>query len=142
MKVQGIMAANGFPAPAILTELSALGRGWAVGMEYNRSGVPTDVRVPGVRRAMAVGLARFVAQVEVFRGVGSLPQRLLPPERAIWPEPHNALFDFEATERGAEWIDELARQTLSAMRAAESRIVIGHHDWSAKNMRMSPSGFA
>jgi hypothetical protein len=142
MKFQAMMAAHGFPAPAILTNLSALGPGWAVGMEYNRPGVPTDTRVPGVRRAMAVGLARFVAQAKVFRGVESLPERLLPPEGAIWPKPHNALFNFGATVRGAEWIDEVARDTLSAMRSAESRTVIGHHDWSAKNMRMGPSEIA
>lgn len=33
---------------------------WAIGMEYNRSGAPTDMRVPGVREVMAIGLARFV----------------------------------------------------------------------------------
>ena len=64
VEVQAAMAARGFPAPAVLTGLSALGPGWAVGMAYDRSGGPTDARVPGVRRAMAERLARLVGEAE------------------------------------------------------------------------------
>jgi hypothetical protein len=142
MEVQAAMAARGFPAPAVLTKLSALGPGRAVGMAYDRAGVPTDARVPGVRRAMAAGLARFVAEAEACRGVDGLPRWPLPPGEAIWPTPHNVLFDFGATTRGAEWIDEVARSALRAMRSAESRVIVGHRDWSAKNMRMGPGGIA
>jgi hypothetical protein len=142
MQVQAAMAVHGFPAPGVLTELSALGSGWAVGMEYNRAGAPTDARIPGVRRAMAGGLARFVSEAEAFGCLDGLPRRSLPAEGVIWPEPHNALFDFKATARGAEWIDEIAGRSLAVMRSAGSRTVVGHHDWSAKNMRMGPGGIA
>ena len=142
MEVQAAMAARGFPAPAVLTKLSALGPGWAVGMEYDRAGAPTDVRIPGVRRAMAAGLARFMAEAEACRGVDSLPRKPLPPEGAIWPKPHNVLFDLKATAQGAGWIDEVARLALPPMRSAGGRTVVGHHDWSAKNMRMGPGGIA
>lgn len=142
MEVQAAMAARGFPAPAVLTKLSALGPGWAVGMAYDRAGVPADARVPGVRRAMAGGLARFVAEAEACRGVDGLPRWPLPPEGALWPKPHNALFDFGATARGAGWIDEAAGPALRAMRSARSRTVVGHNDWSAKNMRMGPAEIA
>src|SRR5919206_3684706 len=142
MEVQAAMAARGFPAPAVLTELSALGPGRAVGMAYGRAGVPTDARVPGVRRAMAAGLARFVAEAEACRAVDGLPRWPLPPEGALWPEPHNALFDFGATAQGAGWIDEAAGPALRAMRSARSRTVVGHRDWSAKNMRMGSGGIA
>ena len=141
-EVQAAMAARGYPAPAVLTRLSPLGPGWAVGMAYDRAGVPTDARVPGVRRAMAEGLARFVAEAEACRGVDGLPRRPLPPEGALWPTPHNVLFDFEATARGAGWIDEVAGPALRAMRSAGSRTVVGHRDWSAKNMRTGPGGIA
>ena len=142
MELQAAMAARGFPAPAVLTTLSTLGPGWAVGMAYDRAGVPTDVRVPGVRRAMAGGLARLVAEARACRGVDDLPRWPLPPEGALWPKPHNTLFDFGATARGAGWIDEVARSALRAMRAAESHVVVGHSDWSAKNMRMGSGGIA
>jgi hypothetical protein len=139
LQVQAGLAACGFPAPRVLTELSPLGPGWAAAMEYKRDGVATDVRVPGVRRAMASGLLEFVRMSESYRDVEGLPRRALP-DRSVWPRPHNVLFDFEATAQGAEWIDEIARGALATMRLATSRIVVGHLDWSAKNMRMGPEG--
>lgn len=138
LKVQASLAAGGFPAPRVLTDLSRLGPGWAIAMEYKRDGVPTDVRVPGVRRAMAAGLARFMRSSEPYRGVDGLPHRLL----SVWPRPHSPLFDFAATTQGAEWIDTIARTALAVMRSTTSRIVVGHLDWSAKNMRMGPENIA
>jgi hypothetical protein len=142
VSVQAAMAARGFPAPAVLTRVSALGPGWAVAMAYARPGASTDARLPVVRRAMASGLARFVTEAEAYRDLDGLPRREGIAEGVTWPEPHSALFDFEATARGAEWIDEVARDALQAMRSAGSRVVVGHHDWSAKNMRMGPAGIA
>ena len=140
LQVQAGFAACGFPAPRVLTDLSPLGPGWAAAMEYKRDGVATDVRVPGVRRAMAAGLLEFVRLSASYRDIEGLPHRLLP--EYIWPRPHNALFDFEATARGAEWIDDIAGTALAVMRSATSRIVVGHLDWSAKNMRMGPQSIA
>jgi hypothetical protein len=138
VKVQAGLAAGGFPAPRVLTDLSRLGPGWATAMEYRRDGVPTDVRVPGVRRAMAAGLARFVRSSEPYRDVDGLPHRQL----SVWPRPHSPLFDFAATTQGAEWIDTIARTALSVMQSTTSRMVVGHLDWSAKNMRMGPEDIA
>jgi Phosphotransferase enzyme family len=142
LKVQGVMAARGFLTPAILTRLPPLGPGQAVAMSYNRHGVPTDVRVPGVRRQMAEGLARLMAEAETCRTIPGLPGRDVSVEGTIWPKPHNVLFDFAETSQGAEWIDEIALEALAVMRNATSQIVVGHHDWSAKNMRMRPGGIA
>jgi hypothetical protein len=110
-------------------------------MEYKRDGVATDVRVPGVRRAMASGLLQFVRMSESYRDIEGLPRRVLP-DPSVWPRPHNVLFDFEATAQGAEWIGDIARTALAAMRLAISRFVVGHLDWSAKNMRMGPESIA
>ena len=142
MAVQAAMGASGFPAPAVLTGVSALGPCWAVGMAYDRAGSPTDPRLPEVRRTMAAGLARFVAEADAHRGVDGLPRRSPPPEGALWGKPHNALFDFEATVRGAERIDAVARSAQRVMRRAGSRYVVGHSDWRAGNMRMGPDGIA
>jgi hypothetical protein len=142
LRMQGLMATRGFPAPAILSRLSPLGAGLAVAMSYNRDGVPTDARTPGVRRQMAEGLRRLVVEAEMCRSIPGLPRRDLPREDMIWPKPHNVLFDFAATSRGAEWIDEIAQEALAVMRDAASPTVVGHHDWSAKNMRMGPDGIA
>jgi hypothetical protein len=141
LAVQRFMAAKGFPAPALLTDLSRCGPGWAVAMEYNRAGLPTDVRISGVRSKMASGLAKFVTMSRGCLSLEGLPKRELPKGRT-WPKPHNALFDFEATAKGAEWIDAAASEGLTIMRAAKSPLVVGHHDWSAKNMRMDEGALA
>jgi hypothetical protein len=142
MRIQEAMALRGYPAPRVLAMPSALGQGWAVAMEYRRPGLATDVRLPGIRDAMAAGLARFISEARACSGWDSLPQKKLPDQRAIWPVPHNVLFDFEATAKGAEWIDEIAFGALQVMRSSKSAFVVGHHDWSAKNMRMGPTGIA
>jgi hypothetical protein len=134
LRVQVALARQGFPAPAVLAGPLPLGPRIATLMEFDRRGVPTDVRIPGVRAAMARALARLVREAQGFLEHSDLPRRRLP--EGVWPKPHNVLFDFAATARGAEWIDAIARDALAEMRSASARCVVGHHDWSAKNMRM------
>jgi hypothetical protein len=86
-----------------------------------------------VRRAFAGLLVRFV---DCATASGVRPRRpFFPgPGDALWPKPHNALFDFEATREGAEWIDEIAR-AAKPLRDAPGREVVGHADWSIKHVR-------
>jgi hypothetical protein len=51
----------------------------------------------------------------------------------LWPVPHNVLFDFEATRRGGEWIDEIAQTAKQRRDDDLGRLVIGHHDWVVKS---------
>jgi hypothetical protein len=141
-ELQRRMAAGGYPSPAVLSSVTPLGPGWAVAMQYDRSGVATDTRLEGVARLMAFGLAQLIREASAFSDLTNLPTRVLPREGAIWPTPHNVLFDFEKTRAGAEWIDDIARNALDTMRRAGSSLVVGHHDWSAKNMRMQPDAIA
>jgi hypothetical protein len=53
----------------------------------------------------------------------------------LWPEPHNALFDFEATAKGAEWIDEVAEEAKRIIDGFDDEVVVGHTDWSVDQMR-------
>jgi hypothetical protein len=53
----------------------------------------------------------------------------------LWPVPHNALFDFEATVAGAEWIDEIAGKAKKILDNSPGRMVVGHADWSVKHFR-------
>lgn len=136
MQVQQAMHRRGFPAPAVLTPVLPLGPGWAIGMAHCRPRFRTDATRPAVRRAMAAGLARLVRQADALRGVDGLPCRTLPAEGAVWPAPHNALFDFDATAEGAGWIDAIAADALASLRNAPGAAMVGHVDWSARNMRM------
>jgi hypothetical protein len=104
--------------------------------EWLDDGAFRNAHEPEVRRAMARELVRFH---RLATGTGLRPRReFLRPESALWPKPHNALFDFDATAAGAEWIDEIA---AAARTIADRRVgaeIVGHTDWSAKHLRFSP----
>jgi hypothetical protein len=87
---------------------------------------------------MAATLARLVrlaAEVDDVEPLGEGWR--LQTEEGLWGEPHNALFDFEATAAGAEWIDRLA--TAARARWQAGRLVVAHADWSVKHFRFHGS---
>ncbi|HEV7689429.1 MAG TPA: hypothetical protein VGO52_01330 [Hyphomonadaceae bacterium] len=133
--IQSALAEAGYPAPKVLAGLSALGAGMAMLMAFDRSGEASDVRKPGVRDAMARGLAEFIGAAAGYHSE-DLPDWRVRPDEPLWPKPHNVLFDFEKTTAGAEWIDAIAAPARERMKSAASPLVVGHGDWSAKNMRM------
>jgi hypothetical protein len=136
VRIQSAMAERGYPAPKVLAGLCALGPGMAMLMAFDRSGEATDVRKAGVRDAMARGLAEFVGFASAYLHESDLPDWRVRPEEPLWPKPHNILFDFEKTAKGAEWIDAIAAPARERMKSARSAMVVGHGDWNAKNMRV------
>jgi Phosphotransferase enzyme family len=129
--LQGLLASGGYPAPRPLRRL-----GTVTVDEWLDAGAFRNAHEPPVRRAMVRELVRFH---RLATATGVRPRReFLRPAGALWPRPHNALFDFEATAAGAEWIDEIA---AAARAVADVRIgaqVVGHTDWSAKHLRFDP----
>jgi hypothetical protein len=124
-RVQAALVAQGFPAPRPIRAT-----GTVTVDEWLDEGAFRDAHEPEVRRAMAETLVRFV---ELATATGVRPRRpFLRPERGVWPKPHNALFDFEATAAGAEWIDEVGRRALVPRVGRE---VVGHSDWASKHVR-------
>jgi hypothetical protein len=127
-QLQTALADVGFPAPRPVRRLGA-----TTVDEWLDAGDFRDAHDPAVRRAMAETLARFLA---LATATGLRPRRtFLRPEGALWPKPHNALFDFEATSAGAGWIDAIGGAALA--RSADSGLpeVVGHTDWAAKHLR-------
>jgi hypothetical protein len=97
-----------------------------------------DAHRPEIRRALAVALHDIVAACRPLVAASSLrPQVLahLPPSR-LWPTPHSKLFDFTATEKGAQWIDDVATAARRQM-APVGEIVIGHGDWRVEHVRFA-----
>jgi hypothetical protein len=125
-QVQAALAAAGFAAPRPLGR-----RGLVTWEEWIDKGGFRDAHEPDVRAVMARELTRF----HVLATATGLRSRrpFLRPAGALWPKPHNVLFDFEATAAGAEWIDEIGR-AAHHVRAVGSEVV-GHTDWSAKHLR-------
>jgi len=126
-RLQEALVAAGFPAPQPVRR-----EGTVTVDAWLDVGSLRDAHEPAVRTAMATTLARFVALATATR---LRPRReFLRPAGALWPKPHNVLFDFEATASGAEWIDELGRAALAGRDSAGAEVV-GHTDWSAKHLR-------
>jgi hypothetical protein len=128
-RVQRGLADVGYPAPRPLGRV-----GTATVEEWLDAGSFRDAHDPGVRRVMARELVRFH---RLASEVGVRPRRPFFPlgAEALWPVPHNALFDFDATSEGAEWIDEIARAAKRLRDACQAPEVVGHTDWSAKHLR-------
>jgi Phosphotransferase enzyme family len=126
--LQAALAARGFPAPRPLRRVAT-----ATIDEWLDVGEFRDAHEPAVRRALVRELVRFQ---RVATETGLRPRRVvLRPEGALWPKPHNALFDFEATTAGAEWIDEIGAAAHAVADRPAGADVVGHTDWSAKHVR-------
>lgn len=124
-RVQAALRDAGFPAPRPVRLA-----GTVTVDEWLDDGDFRDGHEPAVRRALAATLHRLV---ELATASGIRPRReLLRAQGATWPKPHNALFDFEATRAGAEWIDEIGARALLPRVGRE---VVAHTDWAAKHVR-------
>jgi hypothetical protein len=130
-RLQAKLADAGYPAPRPVGRIGTVTIDeWLDGGEYR------NAHEPDVRRAMARELVRFH---RLATETGLRPRRaFLRPEGALWPKPHNALFDFEATAAGAEWIDEIATAARAITDRGVGAELVGHTDWSAKHLRFSP----
>jgi Phosphotransferase enzyme family len=134
-EVQLHLARAGFPCPRPLADPVSIGHTCATFEELVARESHRDAHEPVVRRAMASTLWSLVDTARPFavaRDLGRDLLRELPPDQ-LWPEPHDARFDFERTARGAEWIDAIARRARRRLAEATGEVVVGHSDWSVKN---------
>jgi hypothetical protein len=130
-ELQGKLADAGYPAPRPVRLI-----GTVTIDEWLDEGAYRDAHDPDVRRAMARELVRFH---RLATGTSLRPRReFLRPEGGLWPKPHNALFDFDATAPGAGWIDEIAAAARAIADRRAGIEVVGHTDWSAKHLRFNP----
>lgn len=139
VEVQGSLAGSGFPAPEPITGPLPLARGHAVAERWLERGERHDGHDTAYRSAMARTYARLVDLCRPFVASFPYPGTGLHSarRRGLWPRPHSALFDFEATARGAAWIDAIARRALAQLYEHRSagEVVVAHDDWRAGNLR-------
>ncbi|HEY6890946.1 MAG TPA: hypothetical protein VI300_24295 [Solirubrobacter sp.] len=135
--VQARLISQQFPCPRPVLGPTALAGGVAVVEELLDRGLRASAHDPPIRAAMARGLARIV---ECCRELGDLPGLgpslfASPAAGALWPQPHDARFDFTGTAGGAEWIDALAARARTRLAAGCGALVVGHCDWRAEHVR-------
>lgn len=129
-RVQKHLLTRGFPCP------EPLGVRERVTLEeWRDEGVYRDAHEPDVRRVIAGQLAELFRLTGELRPPPGLEPYFAPTDGPLWPIPHNVLFDFEATAKGAEWIDEIAAAAKPLRDARVGELVIGHGDWTVKHFR-------
>ncbi|HEY7417773.1 MAG TPA: hypothetical protein VH593_21500 [Ktedonobacteraceae bacterium] len=137
-QVQHYLADQGFPCPRPILEMRALAQGFATVEELKNEGEYRNPHDPVVRRSLAELLARQIALTQHPEAIPGIQPKLfdrrLSPE-VLWPVSHDAIFNFEATAAGAEWIDALARPAHQAVLQGAGQLVLGHTDWSVKHVR-------
>lgn len=134
-RVQSHLAQRGLPAPRPLDPPRALGNGWATVEELIEAG-DADGHQPSVRRAVAAMLHQFVEAARSLDGVAVGPPAFIAaPGDPLWGEPHDVRFDFDATARGADWIDDAAEDARSTLHSVPAELsVVGHFDWRTENL--------
>ena len=129
-RVQAHLFERGFPCPR---PLGVHGR--ATLEQWHDEGDYLDAHAPPVRRVMAKQLAELFRLTHELLPLAGMEPYLPSPDGPLWPAPHNVLFDFEATTRGAEWIDEIAQAAKLLRDTRVGDLVIGHGDWTVKHFR-------
>jgi hypothetical protein len=129
-RVQRDLFEQGFPCPEPLGV-----RERATFEAWRDDGSYRDAHEPEVRRAIAGQLAALFRATAKLEPIAALEPFFPRTSERLWPVPHNVLFDFEATGRGAEWIDEIAQTAKQRRDDDPGRLVIGHHDWVVKHFR-------
>jgi Ser/Thr protein kinase RdoA (MazF antagonist) len=132
--VQKHLVESAFPCPRPLLEPEPLLNGLATAEEWRVDGAHARPNERS-RRNLAALLAR---QIDLCTNLPTADIRTwIPSDDQLWPRPHNALFDFDATSAGAEWIDEIARAAKARNRRGPR--VIGHQDWTFRHVRWKGS---
>ena len=147
-RIQRSLTQTGFPCPDVLSLPQSEGETILTAQSVHldpyaqaiASGTSTPEqlcsRLPStahIRRTMAQQLAELIQQCKSY-ALQDLPEWMELSTAELWHTPHNALFDFEDTKQGAEWIDNVARQAKQQLRAVTGPLVVGHSDWSLQNM--------
>jgi Ser/Thr protein kinase RdoA (MazF antagonist) len=134
--VQAALAASGYPAPSPLAGPVAVGGGHVTAEVMLDRSPGVDGHDPGVRAALALGLAQFIDLSRPHRDrLGRVAHPMRVPDGALYPTPHSPRFDFGSTARGAEWIDTLRSRATKRFRSStEVPGVVVHGDWRIENL--------
>ena len=136
-RVQKHLHHRSFPCPEPLIGPQPFGIGLATVDEFVDTGEIPNGHGPKVRQEMAQMLAHQIDLAEEVPDIRGLEKGWPWPKKdELWPPPHNALYDFEATQKGAGWIDAAAAEAKAIVDDFDGRTVVGHTDWSADQIRL------
>ncbi len=136
-EVQLALHHQGFPAARPLVGPATLGLGYGTAEELLAIGRHGDAHRPPIRKEMARGLAELIDLLKPHQHKIGLREDWQPwfMRGALWPEPRSRFLDYHAEAGWAGWIEELGLRARSVLLRSSSEPVLGHSDWSVKNMR-------
>lgn len=134
-QVQSYLCNQGFPCPEVLLPPQTLFKGTVTVDRFCVPGQLRDAHTPAIRREMANRLAELITLANPYQNLSGIKKAHIP--KSLWPPPHNVLFDFEKTKKGAEWIDAIAVKAKQKMAEIHGTLVLGHQDWSVKHFRFA-----
>ncbi len=133
----------GFPCPAPILGPTAIRHGHMTVEALLDLGEYRNTHDPACRQLIAEALAWHLQITAELNPPAALAGgwSLIETDR-LWPvHAHAPIFDFDATRRGAEWIDELAAKAKSQI-ITGARLIAGHSDWSGKHFRFADDGIS
>lgn len=137
--VQGHLFGWNFPCPEPLVGVTHAGPALATAEAFLPDPGMRALESATEMKVSATGLAQLVSLCRSLSEPRLAEHPLQSLEGDLYPKPHSPIFDFSLDVQGAAWIDELAaaaQQTRALDTASE---IIGHGDWSARNIRVSGS---
>jgi hypothetical protein len=135
VRVQSYLAERRVFATEVVAGPLPIGRGYAIVEAFTDIGSKADAHRPEIRGALAASLHAIIRACNPLVEATSLgPGLLTSAGDTLWPTPHSKLFDFAASAKGAEWIDDVAERARERMRPVGNR-VIGHCDWRVEHVR-------
>ena len=135
--VQDILHNMTFPCPAILCHPLAYHDVIITVYAYADIGKQEDAHDSSIRRTSAESLAELIKLASPYKALHGFSVVDNDIGESLYPVPHNALFDFAIGADEAGWIDEIAIRSKQRIKRIEKNMVIGHCDWSMKNMRFA-----
>jgi hypothetical protein len=132
-RIQQIFVNENYPAPRILSPIFKFHNTHA-GLYNYIAGVKENAHDPIIRTELAKYLAKFSEIVDKyqFKPIKTFMQESMKGGK-IWPIPHNVMFDFKKTSRGAGWISKHAKNAKKGINKYKFSERLAYTDWDVKN---------
>lgn len=131
-RIQQIFVDENFPAPHILSPIFSFHDTHA-GIYSLIEGEKENSHDPIIRIELAKYLAKFseIVDKHQFKPILTFMQESMKGK--LWPIPHNVLFDFKKTSRGAGWITQKAITAKKILNVYKFPKKLAYTDWDVKN---------
>lgn len=131
-RIQQIFVDENYPAPLILSPIFKFHNTHA-GLYSYIAGEKENAHDPIIREELAKYLARFseIVDKHQFKPIKTFMQKSMKGK--LWPTPHNVMFDFKKTTRGAGWISKHAMNAKKTINKYKFSERLAYTDWDVKN---------